>query len=504
MTPKIEKENNEASDKDKKTVRHRKKKFYNDIRQQIEFYFGDANLAKDRFVRELIQKDPYVPLSVFLTFNKIKKFTTSLDEIRKSLETSTFLKLSEDGDKVRRITEIQENRDVDGKTLYVEALPTKADHDWIKSSFSKFGPVTYVSLPRYKVSKRIKEFAFIEFEKDESVEKAMKFFKEFGGCLCLESTDPGKLMSVTTFIKEQNNEDSNEENQSNSEEPPMKKAKLENTESSTAGETETEDKDEKEGETSEKKKSRKRRKKKKVSSTYDGELKELRILPKREWKKLRNKYLNLQREKASELKRLAWKNAQHAQEHPAEQVSKGPANFEISSMNFYGAIDPENERKSPVKVDRKNPALEKAPLFSYEPGLIVNVKFLEPCVNIKEFKADMKQYECVKYVDIKEGALEAFLRCESGNAASDFVKQINCAEYNCAVISGDQESEYWMKIKNDREMKLNKKVKVPVKKRGRDRVAKIAAKHIRFGDDAEDNTEEQEGGENNVNLDGID
>lgn len=240
-----------------------------------------------------------------------------------------------------------------------------------------------------------------------------------------------------------------------------------------------------------------------MTTAYDGELKELRILPKKEWKKLRNKYLNLQREKASELKRLAWQNSHNPQEKTNEQ--KGPANFEISSMNFYGANDPENERKSPIKIDRKNPALEKAPLFKYEPGLIVNVKFIEPCVNIKEFKTDMKQYECVKYVDIKEGALEAFLRCENANAASDFVKQINCAEYNCNVISGDQENEYWMKIKNDREMKLNKKVKIPIKKRGRDRVAKIAAKHLRFGDDEEENTTEdaEGGGDNNVELQGI-
>lgn len=190
-----------------------------------------------------------IPLSVFLTFNKIKKLTTSLEEIRKSLESSPILQLSEDGEKVRRTTEIQENRDVDNKTLYVEALPTKADHEWVKTSFSKFGPVTYVSLPRYKVSKKIKEFAFIEFEKDESIDKAMKFFKEFGGCLCLESTDPGRLMSVTTYIKEQNNEDSKEdENRDKSEEPPNKKVKLEENESLTAEETETEDKGDKEEE----------------------------------------------------------------------------------------------------------------------------------------------------------------------------------------------------------------------------------------------------------------
>lgn len=48
-----------SDEKDKKSAaRHRKKKFYNEIRQQIEFYFGDANLSKDRFTRELIEKDP--------------------------------------------------------------------------------------------------------------------------------------------------------------------------------------------------------------------------------------------------------------------------------------------------------------------------------------------------------------------------------------------------------------------------------------------------------------
>lgn len=61
MTSKTAKDSNteaSSSEKDKKSARHRKKKFYNEIRQQLEFYFGDANLAKDRFTRELIQKDP--------------------------------------------------------------------------------------------------------------------------------------------------------------------------------------------------------------------------------------------------------------------------------------------------------------------------------------------------------------------------------------------------------------------------------------------------------------
>lgn len=38
--------------------RKRKKQFYNAIRNQMEFYFSDANLSKDRFLKKLIADDP--------------------------------------------------------------------------------------------------------------------------------------------------------------------------------------------------------------------------------------------------------------------------------------------------------------------------------------------------------------------------------------------------------------------------------------------------------------
>lgn len=41
-----------------KSYRKRKKHYYNGIRAQMEFYFGDANLSKDRFLKQLIDKDP--------------------------------------------------------------------------------------------------------------------------------------------------------------------------------------------------------------------------------------------------------------------------------------------------------------------------------------------------------------------------------------------------------------------------------------------------------------
>lgn len=43
-----------------KKPRHRKKQIYNEIRQQIEFYFSDANLSKDRFLKQLISENPSI------------------------------------------------------------------------------------------------------------------------------------------------------------------------------------------------------------------------------------------------------------------------------------------------------------------------------------------------------------------------------------------------------------------------------------------------------------
>ena len=51
----------------------------------------------------------------------------------------------------------------------------------------------------------------------------------------------------------------------------------------------------------------------------------------------------------------------------------------------------------------------------------------------------------------------------------------------------ETEAEYWKKIENDREMKLNKQVKVP-QKRGREKVKKLLSKHLHFDDEEETNT----------------
>lgn len=45
--------------------RKRKKQYYNRIRHQMEFYFGDANLSKDRFLNKLLAVNPCKNMKIF-------------------------------------------------------------------------------------------------------------------------------------------------------------------------------------------------------------------------------------------------------------------------------------------------------------------------------------------------------------------------------------------------------------------------------------------------------
>lgn len=143
-------------------------------------------------------------------------------DIVKAIANSELLELSEDNKSVRRKVEfIPKSADeIDNCTLYVEHLPNNADQQFVENLFSKYGKVTYVSLPRYKKSKKIKQFGFVEFEAPESVEKTLNAFKKFDGVLVFTSLKPDSLLSITTFEKDVEE----------TAEPPAKRIKLQEPE----------------------------------------------------------------------------------------------------------------------------------------------------------------------------------------------------------------------------------------------------------------------------------
>ena len=61
----------------------------------------------------------------------------------------------------------------DERTLYVEKLPVKADHDSLRELFGHLGRVAYVSLPRHEASGVVKGFCFVEFADKASADRAL-------------------------------------------------------------------------------------------------------------------------------------------------------------------------------------------------------------------------------------------------------------------------------------------------------------------------------------------
>ncbi|NXE11914.1 LARP7 protein, partial [Lophotis ruficrista] len=173
-----EEENTEHKKEREKKKRSRVKQVLADIAKQVDFWFGDVNLHKDRFLREQIEKsrDGYVDISLLVSFNKMKKLTTDGKLIARAVKSSSVVELDLEGTRIRRRQPLGEQpKDVDSRTVYVELLPKNVNHSWIERVFGKCGNVVYISIPRYKSTGDPKGFAFVEFETKEQAEKAIEF-----------------------------------------------------------------------------------------------------------------------------------------------------------------------------------------------------------------------------------------------------------------------------------------------------------------------------------------
>lgn len=503
----------------KRKVRRRKKKLFKSIRDQMEFYFSDANLRKDRYMNELVQKDKerYVDLEVFLTFHKIRALTADVKDIVGSIATSELLQMDEEHKRVRRCAELAAKPDVDECTLYVERLPLHSDHTWLKSVFSRHGQVVYVSLPRYRHNNRIKGFAFIEFATPEDVDRACQHFGYNDGNrkkpeVVVGASENDDKAALSGKVKEEKSDDY--------EPPPAKRRREGSTETSGYGVPSIDSKatgKEERGETtsdtessdagvdkagngdsgvehsmpipSKKKKMRKRKKK-----TQHAEAKvqhSLLVMPKCEWKRLRNKYLALQKATMAQIKRslllppseaTPFSSPSHTFDSPARSAT----------VDDTGTAVPNSENRERTEGGQANEELCKmeaqALALQYQPGVIVKMRTEKPVSNTSEFKSNIRQLANVAYVDVMEGDSVAYVRCADAEGAHQFIE--NQKESFCgslSLLAGDEEKLYWDKINLDRETRRSQKTRQ--KKRGVEKVMAKAQKmmekknlHIRFDD----------------------
>eukprot|EP01138_Halocafeteria_seosinensis_P000703 gb/GECG01000719.1/.p1 GENE.gb/GECG01000719.1/~~gb/GECG01000719.1/.p1 ORF type:complete len:222 (+),score=34.08 gb/GECG01000719.1/:1-666(+) len=145
------------------------------IRRQIEFYFSDANMRRDKFLRSKVEAEPqgFVDLSILVTFNRLKELSTDYEEICNAVKDSEVVQVSADKTKIRRKTPLPANDDPSTRTVYVKGrFPQDSELDALIAFFRQYFPVKIVHMRRTRNKEKLfKGSVFVEFENKDDAHK---------------------------------------------------------------------------------------------------------------------------------------------------------------------------------------------------------------------------------------------------------------------------------------------------------------------------------------------
>ncbi|KAK7081634.1 hypothetical protein SK128_021424 [Halocaridina rubra] len=131
------------------------------IIKQVEYYFGDFNLPRDKHLQELIKNDDgWITLDEMMKFKRLAALSTNTSVIAESLKKSTnnIVEVHESNEKIRRIPsrplqpysdEVKE--ETVKKTVYCKGFPKDGSCtlDDLLEFFNKYGPCESVLMRHF-------------------------------------------------------------------------------------------------------------------------------------------------------------------------------------------------------------------------------------------------------------------------------------------------------------------------------------------------------------------
>jgi len=153
------------------------------IRRQMEYYFGNHNLMKDKFLKEKIKEDDgWVTIDTMLNFNRLKHMSKDHAVITNAIKDSELVEVNEAGDKVRRNIKNplpedtkEYKEDLTSRTIYAKGFEQNTKLDDLLAFFEGYGGIENVFMRRDFYKNIFKGSVFTTFR---SKEDAQKFIDE--------------------------------------------------------------------------------------------------------------------------------------------------------------------------------------------------------------------------------------------------------------------------------------------------------------------------------------
>lgn len=151
------------------------------LREQLEFYFGDSNYSRDKFmIARASENDGFIPLSVMMTFKRLKDLNPTVEEIKEALKDSKIIETEEKDDALmlRKIQtdefkEYLNDKELSKRVLYIKGFNTESSLDSIKEHLEKFCTPKRITMRRNE-SREFKGSCFVEFSSKEEAESVLK------------------------------------------------------------------------------------------------------------------------------------------------------------------------------------------------------------------------------------------------------------------------------------------------------------------------------------------
>lgn len=154
------------------------------IKEQIEYYFSDANYSKDKFLQETASKNnKCIPIQTLLTFTRMKTLQATVELVKEAAKDISSVELIDDSIKKIETEEYLEyiaDPELSKRVVYMKGFNTEHSLDDLKEFLKPYCSPVKITMRR-DANKNFKGSCFVEFATKEEASKALELKIESAG-----------------------------------------------------------------------------------------------------------------------------------------------------------------------------------------------------------------------------------------------------------------------------------------------------------------------------------